>query len=603
MVLANHLAGNSAYKRHNHVRYLSIHVFNDNKNNGYSAIVFGSLSTVFNFNDRTFLSFTVDDDLQLAIIGFLNKILDLFVQASLKHTASILLTIWMALLPSTSPFSGASLLDFELRNELLQPWTCILNFHRRRTAHGFRALGWLGILRFAACLCTSLCVLLLALSVNTIGIPKERWLPNSADNGWRETDAVRASLTLETPRTQIQNVHWMNFWDHGFDAVGGGPDSWDMAGGLAAAEAVSMFAELPRVFSESPETPGWRELENTGYTTGINTAPGTAVQSLSVHNFSVRDLFDQLRKNRTSIARGAQGWTGRLNTTVPLLTTSCISTADDSQTFPQSGILVSRPSNGSSSFSVALAGRVELNFSSATCTISFQQALFPTAVWIIKLADLALSLHDFGVKDLAPTPLILPPSPKDPVIADGLATQLDAVLLYLDRLFNAGLAHHLVLASRRLGSLHPALLEGGDESRGLAPVLAALAQHLVTIATWDVADTGETTSSYPMRWQVYGAGPRLVWEWVAAAVLAVVLLALVGGVLLNLYFRVREGPWLESKGMMKLANRSEKIKGLEGDENEGIKVYIRADGIEEKTVIITDDGDEGGELSRKRIYT
>jgi hypothetical protein len=131
-----------------------------------SAIYFGAKWRTFNFNNSSVLGFGINVDTQLALVGFLNKVLDIFVQASLKHTASIFLTVWMAL---GSRFSGVNMKDFELKDELTQPWTCIFNFWTRCSVLGWKGLGFSGVFRFIACLAVSSCVLLLALAVNTVG--------------------------------------------------------------------------------------------------------------------------------------------------------------------------------------------------------------------------------------------------------------------------------------------------------------------------------------------------------------------------------------------------------------------------------------------------
>lgn len=92
----------------------------------FSAIYFGASRRMFDFRDTSILGFGVNVDIQLALVGFLNKVLDVFVQASLKHSTSIILTAWMAL--SSSKFSGVNIEDFKLKEELTQPWTCISNF-------------------------------------------------------------------------------------------------------------------------------------------------------------------------------------------------------------------------------------------------------------------------------------------------------------------------------------------------------------------------------------------------------------------------------------------------------------------------------------------
>lgn len=70
--------------------------------------------------------------------------------------------------------------------------------------------------------------------------------------------------------------------------------------------------------------------------------------------------------------------------------------------------------------------------------------------------------------------------------------------------------------------------------------------------------------SFPVRWQVYGSGPRLAWEWAAVVILAVVLLAVVIGGLLGLASGLEPGPWLEPAGIMLIANQSNTMENTKG---------------------------------------
>jgi hypothetical protein len=288
-----------------------------------SAIVLGARWKTFDFRDTSVLGFGVDVDAQLALVGFLNKILDIFVQASLSHTASIFLTVWMAL---GSRFSGVSLIDYELFYELTQPWTCISNFWRRCSTDGWKGLGCWGIIRFLACLAVSICVLLSALAINTVAIPKQRWYPNGSTGGWRLTDAVRRSLTITTPRMTLHGLDWMNYWGVAWNLVGSGAPSWDAAWATTAASTYTLLTGLPDAYTSTPT--GWLPIDNEvdGLVTGINTViNGTTVQTISVQNSRLRGVFNDLRENGPeSFYRSSSGWEAYLNVTVPMLTTSCV---------------------------------------------------------------------------------------------------------------------------------------------------------------------------------------------------------------------------------------------------------------------------------------
>lgn len=286
-----------------------------------SAVVFGSTSKLFQFTDTSLFGLGIDVDLQLALIGFLNKILDTVVQASLKHTASVCLTAWMAWDTGKSGRPGVNLVDFGLKDELVEPWTCVANFWKRCHHLGRQGIGWRGSLRFLASLAISVCVLLLALAVNTLGIPKERWYPNL-------TGGDQEGLTISAPRMVLNGLDWMNYWGSGFDLVGAGDQSWAVAIGLAAASTFSLLQGLPAAYRTGPDGPGWIPInsEQPGFITAINTMiNGSTIQGVSVQNSRVQDVFSYLQLNGTKeYYKVASGWTGFVTMTAPILTTTCV---------------------------------------------------------------------------------------------------------------------------------------------------------------------------------------------------------------------------------------------------------------------------------------
>lgn len=251
----------------------------------------------------------------------------MFVQASLKHTASIFLTSWMAV--GSSKHQGVSLLDFDLRNELTQPWTCISNFHKRRMLHGWRGLGPAGTFRFVISLSISCCVLFLALAINTIGIPKERWYPNLSDSGFQVTDAVRRLLTITTPRMQLHGLDWGDSWHEAWDMAGSGPSSMDAAAALVATNTYAIWGSIENQNPYREANPGWNRIskKTDDFTTGVNTFIGDGtVRTVSVQHFRIMDIFEYFRANGShAFQRDSMGWITALNITIPMLTTSCYS--------------------------------------------------------------------------------------------------------------------------------------------------------------------------------------------------------------------------------------------------------------------------------------
>lgn len=530
-------------------------------------------------------------DVQLAAIGLINKIMDTFVQASLKHTASIFLTKWMA--AGSSRHRGASLLDLDLKSELTQPWTCIYNFHKRRKLHGWKALGPAGIFRFIVSLWISCCVILLALAINTVGIPKERWYPNLTDSGFQVTDSVRQLLTITTPIMQLHGLDWDDSWNQAWDMVGPGPASWDAAAALVTTNTYTTLAGISNAYRG--KHPGWNHVTiatDGGFTTGINTFIGDGtVQSISVQHFRVREVFEYFRANGShAFQRNSMGWIAQLNVTVPRLTTTCCmlpahrNISDNTIAvcvlklklcFFSSHIidLTLQQIGGAqddTTLDISIGSVQYLNFTGVSCQMALQQVLFPVGTWLstqVNAGRVDLSLNDFGSR-WAAIPIPLNASKYDHSCAESLRDQLRSTLNRIDRLLDTGIVHHMALTSRRLAELNDGFSNTtSPDAASMAPVLAVLAQHLLTIASWNMTaspDPEATVESFPVRWQVYGSGPRLAWEWAAVVILVVVLLVLLLGGLSGLTSGLKPGSWLETAGMMLLANKSNTMESVKG---------------------------------------
>ncbi|ORY19552.1 hypothetical protein BCR34DRAFT_595496 [Clohesyomyces aquaticus] len=73
----------------------------------------------------------VDADLKLALLEFVNKILDVLLLSSLEYMAVFVLTVWMVrVAPSSNsgPAHGTTFNDFGFKDELTKPWKTIISF-------------------------------------------------------------------------------------------------------------------------------------------------------------------------------------------------------------------------------------------------------------------------------------------------------------------------------------------------------------------------------------------------------------------------------------------------------------------------------------------
>jgi len=125
----------------------------------------------------------------------------------------------------------------------------------------------------------------------------------------------------------FNSIEWGNYWGAGFDLVGGGEASWEASYGLIASSTYTLLSGLPPLYRDPK--PGWLPVGNEieGSVTGINTninKDDRMVETISVQNSLVQDIFNHLRENGTEeYYKVSFGWQGDINITVPHLTTIC----------------------------------------------------------------------------------------------------------------------------------------------------------------------------------------------------------------------------------------------------------------------------------------
>ena len=204
---------------------------------------------------------------------------------------------------------GVRLADFELSEELTKPWKSIYAFQQRYAAFGAKGAGW-G--RMLLTLTISVSVLLQGVAFNTLGYPKERWLP---DHG--------ASVTHPVSHFEGQGLDWTQYFWNALGFAGGGPPASNIADALIAGEVLS---GLPAFRTAMLATPlGWQSVErqngnfpvlDTRYTAGSG-------QGLALQQQHIVDVFLYLKSNGSFDARAAKGWSGMLTMEVPSVTADC----------------------------------------------------------------------------------------------------------------------------------------------------------------------------------------------------------------------------------------------------------------------------------------
>lgn len=424
--------------------------------------------------------------------------------------------------------------------------------------------------------------MLQGLAINTIAVPKSRWYPNFPET-WKLTTRARNEMTVEHPKVLLQSIDWYNLLGVGQSNVGNdGYDPWDWALGLSAAYS---FVGLSHVVSTvaAPEK-NWQHISRMQLDgdplrrwTGLNTAfdqPDRRVETISMEDEQVIQLFEWLRKMDHKLTSSSIGWTGNLTLILPALNTICVSTVQPNATesfnitVPDGGV------TGDPAFSVRLGSVASRNFSGATCTSTFRQALYPVNFWIVNMQGADASFNGFGT-DWDKTVIYETTTTADYDIVHSLAIQVRDTLGRMEPMVHtATLLEHVLLISRMIQKTNTSI---HSDAEGLSIVVSILLQNILSVSNKHRSplpstrpfDPQEMVKSYPLRCQLYGSGLRLSWEWITLVVLIVVVACFAFGIYQTLRFREGPRPWVELGGMM-LAQTSPKLDDI-GDKEKARK--------------------------------
>lgn len=535
-----------------------------------TAIGFGGSARVFTIKTKAILGSTVDADLQLAFLGLINKIMDLFVTKALQVTAGVVLTLWM------TRGSGIRLADFELGEELTKPWAAISRFQGRWSGFGWKGAGWL---RLLVTLPISVCVLLQGLAINTIGVPKERWFPE-------ERYAEKATH----PTAHFHGLDWSNQWGAAFATIGGGPVSWRLADGYLASSTNLAFQNFAAQMQREPY--GWHQFEigvsATEHPALDTRNNGSSSRGIAIHTEQAMNLFEWLRENGTSNARRAIGMNGDMIFACPSTTVTCTTPAErEASRDPVSSeasvavYIPSKSSGSNTTFLIDLISANLANASTATCGISFSHVLLPINVWRIADEETASASVNLYGRQYDTEPTILPYDPVDTLITQALAEKVRIITARLENLIeDMTSAQWLLEIAREVRTRRNTSYASDVEA--LAPVVALLTNQLLATASWNVTYANDQrVESTNIRWQLYGSGPRLPWAWTSAIVLVVLTLAISASAILSFWHMVVPGEWLKAGGMLVAANSSPPVAKLhqalsqERRELEAIQIAVR----------------------------
>jgi hypothetical protein len=563
-----------------------------------SAMVFGSKRQLWVLRGGSIWGSEVQPDTQLVFLGVINKVLDYLVTNAIEHIALLGLTVCMTRNSSFNGPAGVHAIDFETKEELLKPWIAITNFVERCRLFGRPNLNGrdgASCLRFFVTLAISVCFLLQAAAMNTIGLPKARWYPDL----WPKSMTNDALMTLSTPRIDLTSIDWTDYSYTGLNNVRSGRET-DSTAALASASAHVTLNLLDSIYKKPP---GWlHAVENAAFSTIMNTnISASTVQSISVQWSYVRHIYNNAKQTGPSYARVSTGMIGHVNLTVPMLTTTCHALPATNMSAGTILAQVSDTSMSGGNLTLLIAPDASLKFTGACCNLRLQQVLFLLNFWLTEHSP--INYNPQSGLDAITT---YPTSTNEEANLRRLLGRFLAVLPSLNGMLpGSSFAEHLVLAARSLKAKRPGF---ESEIDSLAPAVALVMKSLITTARWNMTTSAtETVTSYPIRWYVYGSGPRLIWQWAAGIVLSVLILLLFSDVYLILRYRVATGPWLTLGGMLIAANARSKMGhiqrgcvGVASDISKRKKYYVRDVG--DRQAEIADDASQGTLLEKGKRY-
>ncbi|KAK7627485.1 hypothetical protein IWX50DRAFT_613427 [Phyllosticta citricarpa] len=150
---------------------------------------------------------------------------------------------------------------------------------------------------------------------------------------------------------------------------------------------------------------------------------------------------------------------------------------------------------------------------------------------------------------------------------------------------------------------------------GLAMVVAFIFANMLTTFDWAFEEVpGMTTWQGPVRWQIYGSGPRLQWQWAITIIIGVNIAVQLYDSFLILRHRHAKGLWLSLGGMLVAANavdkrmavvRPDQGAGFIPESKKAARFFIRqtkdTEGDEMRAVMISDKDEDQDRLNKYEV--
>jgi hypothetical protein len=195
----------------------------------------------------------------------------------------------------------------------------------------------------------------------------------------------------------------------------------------------------------------------------------------------------------------------------------------------------------------------------------------------------------------------LPPSPADAEILKTASTWFNDIVPNLQGLSsNKEILNFTSLTVQMADSLAD-ISPDYSQMDGLAFVVGSIFSSIITGFEWTYSDVENSTTRHgPVRWQVYGSGPRLPWEWVIGIVPGVLILVHLVDIGLLLQERLTVGPWLKIEGMMVAASTAPTLSRVSEEKGMGIGQVTK--GVESMRIFMREFKSSGaGPLAVARL--
>ncbi|KAK8177576.1 hypothetical protein IWX90DRAFT_22236 [Phyllosticta citrichinensis] len=378
--------------------------------------------------------------------------------------------------------------------------------------------------------------------------------------------------------------------------------------------AKSIFDDLSLLHATAQKDPGWQFVHDEQALIhsiiNVTSTSSPSFQAVALNGQATREMWDKQRASSSNAwARRAIGWDAKFKLTGIFLDTACSEASGNSA----GAWNASSRDNGTIFLDIGPSDSLNNEFSGASCSISVKQVLFVIQQWIVE-NDFDAQRPDYSPNGYDSTPFSqvddVPSSATNVGIANELADWFNAVIPSLQSLFPNPQTANLTSIAMRLSNTVAELGHGHTPMDGLAMVVAFMFANILTTFDWTFEEVpGMTTRQGPVRWQIYGSGPRLQWQWVIAIVIGVNIVVQLYDIFLILWHRNAKGLWLSLGGMLFAANAAAPMAVVKLDQGAGFipdskkdaRFFMRqtkdSEGDEMRAVMISDRDED-----RLKVY-